>query len=177
MILPIVGGFVTVILAAGGVYSVVHMHTYNHLVSLQAKYEQVWSNIDVRLKQRSGELPNRIETVQQYMDDEQETLQQGIGAQSQAQRASNPELKPNESVPDRQDRISSIEEQISDRRELSNEASTNDNTLIKQIPHVFVSTQMSLTPRKLHGTPEGATEDADISDAFSSEEPTSQSNT
>lgn len=189
MIVPIVIGFVILVLALGAVGYVVQI--YNQLVNLKKQTEQAWSNIDVLLKQRSDELPKIIDTVEQYMDYEQETLQQVIEARSKAQQASNPEqqaeadselqnalgnlfalaedypdLKANESFQQLQDRISSIEEQISDRRELYNEAATNYNTLINQVPYVFIANQMNLSERKLYEVKEADKQDIDVGDAF-----------
>lgn len=189
MIVPIIIGFVALVLILGAVGYVVQI--YNQLVNLKKQTEQAWSNIDVLLKQRSDELPKIIDTVEQYMDYEQETLQQVIEARSKAQQADDPEqqakadselqnalgnlfalaedypdLKANESFQQLQDRISSIEEQISDRRELYNEAATNYNTLINQIPYVFVANQMSLSEKKLYEVDEADKQDIDVGDAF-----------
>lgn len=189
MIVPIIIGFVALVLILGAVGYVVQI--YNQLVNVKKQTEQAWSNIDVLLKQRSDELPKIIDTVEQYMDYEQETLQQVIEARSKAQQADDPEqqakadselqnalgnlfalaedypdLKANESFQQLQDRISSIEEQISDRRELYNEAATNYNTLINQIPYVFVANQMSLSEKKLYEVDEADKQDIDVGDAF-----------
>lgn len=190
MIVPIIVGFVVLVLLVGFVGYVVSM--YNQLVSLNKECERTWSNISVLLQQRSDELPKLIDTAQEYMDYEQETLQQVIDARSQVQGASNPkqqaeadeqlksalgnffalaedypELKANENFQNLQERISSIEEQISDRRELYNQAVTNYNTLINQIPYVFLANQMNLQRRELYRASDEAREDIDISDAFS----------
>lgn len=189
MIVPIIIGFVALVLVLGAVGYVVQI--YNQLVNVKKQTEQAWSNIDVLLKQRSDELPKIIDTVEQYMDYEQETLQQVIEARSKAQQADDPEqqakadselqnalgnlfalaedypdLKANESFQQLQDRISSIEEQISDRRELYNEAATNYNTLINQVPYVFVANQMSLSEKKLYEVDEADKQDIDVGDAF-----------
>lgn len=189
MIVPIIIGFVALVLILGAVGYAVQI--YNQLVNVKKQTEQAWSNIDVLLKQRSDELPKIIDTVEQYMDYEQETLQQVIEARSKAQQADDPEqqakadselqnalgnlfalaedypdLKANESFQQLQDRISSIEEQISDRRELYNEAATNYNTLINQIPYVFVANQMSLSEKKLYEVDEADKQDIDVGDAF-----------
>ena len=77
-----------------------------------------------------------------------------------------PELKANENFQDLQDRISSIEEQIADRREYYNQAATNYNTLIEQLPYVFLANMMSKTQKDLYEAPDGSTEDIDINEQF-----------
>lgn len=189
MIVPIVVGFVILVIVLGAVGYVIQI--YNQLINLKKQTDQAWSNIDVLLKQRSDELPKIIDTVEQYMDYEQETLQQVVEARSKTQQADNPEqqakadselqnalgnlfavaedypdLKANESFQQLQSRISSIEEQISDRRELYNESATNYNTLISQIPYVLIANQMNLSEKKLYEVDESEKEDIDVSDAF-----------
>lgn len=189
MITAIVGGFVGLVLIGGvGLYFV---QVYNHLIRVDRECENAWSNIDVLLQQRGDELPKLIDTAKQYMEYEQETLEQVIDARSQARGADSPEqqaeadsqlrgalgeffalaedypeLKANESFQQLQDRISQVEEQIADRRELYNQVTTNYNTLIKQIPYVFVANNIGLDSRELYEAPESSTEDIDITNAF-----------
>lgn len=200
MIIPIVLGFIVVAVLAGAVLYAVNV--YNQLINVKKECERTWSNISVLLQQRSDELPKLIDTAKEYMEYEQETLQQVIEARSKTQKASNPEqqakadeqlkgalgnffalaedypdLKANENFQQLQERVSSIEEQISDRRELYNQAATNYNTLINQIPYVFLANQMNLQRRELYRAPESAREDIDISDAFSDSEAEPQKQT
>lgn len=189
MIIGIVGGVVGLVLISGVFVYCVQL--YNKLISVDKKCEEAWSNIDVLLQQRGDELPKLIDTAKQYMEYEQETLQKVIDARSQAQTASSPQqqaeadsqlrgamgeffalaedypdLKANESFQQLQDRISAVEEQIADRRESYNQATTNYNTLIKQIPYVFVATNIGMDSRELYEAPESSTEDVDIGEVF-----------
>jgi LemA protein len=125
---------------------------YNGLVRLREAVKQAWSNIGVLLKQRHDEIPKLVETCRQYMTYEQETLERVLHARaavSVAEGSGNlrelasaegdlraglgklyavaeqyPDLKANESFLQLQSRITSLEEQIADRRELYN-ASAN----------------------------------------------------
>src|ERR1700675_968243 len=47
---------------------------YNGLVPLRNQNDRAWANIDVLLKQRHDEIPNLVETVNGYMQHEQQTL-------------------------------------------------------------------------------------------------------
>jgi LemA protein len=53
-----------------------------------------------------------------------------------------PDLRSNESFVALQQRISALENQISDRRELYNDAATNFNTRIVQIPDVLFANML-----------------------------------
>ncbi len=47
---------------------------YNELVRLRNDNDRAWANIDVLLKQRHDEIPNLVEIVKGYMQQEQQTL-------------------------------------------------------------------------------------------------------
>ena len=53
---------------------------YNRLVALKHRVATSWSNIDVLLKQGHDELPKRVDTCRQYMQYEQEILEQVMQA-------------------------------------------------------------------------------------------------
>lgn len=190
MILKIIGGFVaSVIIGAIILYS---FHVYNQLIRLKKDVEKSWSNIDVILQQRSDEIPNLIDTVEQYVDHERETILQSVQKRYEDAEAAStpkeqaqadnmlqgalsdmfalaedyPELKANENFNQLQDRISSLEERIADRREHYNQSATTYNTRIKQIPYVFVANQMNLEERELYEADEGSTEYVNVSEEF-----------
>lgn len=140
---------------------------FNHLVTLKNNVKKAWSNIDVLLKQRHEELPKLVVTCKQYMQYEKDLLeaitqlrgqineyrQQGdvesLGAKESELRqalgrlfalAENyPDLKANQSFIQLQNRISSLENAIADRRELYNESATVNNTRIEQFPDLIVA--------------------------------------
>lgn len=57
---------------------------YNRLVTLQNRYENMFSQIEVQLQRRYDLIPNLVETVKGYMSHEQETLVGVINARNQA---------------------------------------------------------------------------------------------
>jgi LemA protein len=57
---------------------------YNGLVSGRNQVEAAWGQIDVQLKRRHDLIPNLVEVAKDYMDYEQETLQQVIQARNGA---------------------------------------------------------------------------------------------
>jgi LemA protein len=135
---------------------------YNHLVNVKHAVAKAWANIDVLLKQRHDELPKLVEACKQYKQFEQETLQKVIAARSQVHAAREsqdiaalgqaegalraglgsifavaeayPELKANENFMQLQNRITSLENGIADRRELYNDSVNINNVQIEVFP-------------------------------------------
>lgn len=164
---------------------------YNGLIRLRKNIDEAWSNIEVLLKQRSDELPKLIDTAQEYMDYERDVLQNVTEARTEVQQASGPgeaadaneslrgalgeffavaedypELKANKNFQQLQDRISSIEEQIADRREFYNESVNTYNIRIDQIPYNIMANLMGYTEKDLFEASEEAKQDVDIGQAF-----------
>lgn len=189
-LLEIVGAFVLLLVVGGIVVYAVMI--YNGLVRLNRNIDKAWSNIDVLLKQRSDELPKLIDTAQEYMDYEQEVIENVTEARTKAERAEGPseeadadeavkgalanlfavaedypELRANESFQQLQDRIAEIEERIADRREFYNSAVNTYNIRINQIPYVFVANMMNYEERELFQVSEEDRRDVDVSELFS----------
>ena len=147
---------------------------YNSLVAVRNEVDRSWSNIDVLLKQRFDELPKLIDTVKGYMKYEQETLQKIVDARTHFMQAGSvqekldanresalavktlfavaekyPDLKANQNFLLLQTRISQLESHIADRRELYNDAVTNHNTRIQQLPDVFLARMLAYEARPL----------------------------
>jgi LemA protein len=147
---------------------------YNGLIQLRNSIDKDWSNIDVLLKQRFDELPKLIKVCEGYMQHEQQTLEAVIKARSmvsnagsegqkmQAQNAltdtlrslfmvveSYPDLKADKSFRQLGARITEIENQIADRRELYNDTVNLYNIRIEQFPDVLVAKPFNFTGRKL----------------------------
>ncbi|MBD3271612.1 MAG: LemA family protein [Elusimicrobia bacterium] len=147
---------------------------YNRLIFLSNNVKKSWSNIDVILKQRHDEIPKLIATCEGYMQYEKKTLENIVQLRSQAMGARTmnsridaeqklssalkgffaivenyPNLKSNENFLNLQKRISYLEEQIADRRELYNSSATIYNTRIQQIPYNFIAGFGNFTPQEL----------------------------
>lgn len=140
---------------------------YNHLVNVKHAVAKAWANIDVLLRQRHDELPKLVEVCKQYKQFEQSTLQKVIEARSQVQSARErqdipalgeaetmmrvglggifavaeayPELKTNENFMQLQNRITSLENGIADRRELYNDAVNINNVQIEVFPASIIA--------------------------------------
>ena len=182
--------FVALILAGIGWYA---LSIYNRLVRVDERCENTWSDIDVVLKQRQDTLEKLVDTAQQAMTYERETLQQLVEAREATRQAETPgehadaDTKVREALsalniearaeayPDLEavdtlqtlaEEIATLEETIADRRELYNEAVTAYNTIIRQIPYVLVAGRLGFERRELFEAPPEELEDVDVSDLF-----------
>lgn len=168
---------------------------YNHLVSVKHAVAKAWANIDVLLKQRHDELPKLVEVCRQYKQFEQATLQKVIEARSQVQNARQqqdipalgraegmlraglggifavaeayPELKANEHFMQLQNRITSLENGIADRRELYNESVNIYNVDIEQFPAVLVANMFRYESKPLLEFSTAEKADVDMKSLFS----------
>jgi LemA protein len=174
-----------VLLVLGGV--VYFVLIYNGLIALRRNIDKAWSNIDVLLKQRHDEVPRLVAVCQGYMKYERETLEKitqiraaciqaksvGESAQMEGQLggllknifavAENyPDLKANQNFLQLQERISYLESQIADRRELFNDSVNNYNIRINQIPDMWVAGMMGMTTKELFKVIEGEKQAVDV---------------
>ncbi len=168
---------------------------YNSLVDIKHTVSQAWSNIDVLLKQRHDELPKLVEVCKRYMQFEQETLNRVMEARSgiaQARETGNlsalgaaegmlrmglgnlyavaeayPELKASEKFQYLQNRITSLENSIADRREYYNEAVKNNNIRIEQFPEILIAKWFGFQERLLLEFTETDKRDHDLNKLFS----------
>ena len=161
---------------------------YNGLIAVKNNIDKAWANIDVLLLQRHDELPKLIEVCKGYMGHEQDTLErviaarqgaaaaQGPAAKGQAEAAlqgslrhlfavaeSYPDLKAQSSFQQLQDRVTSLESQIADRREFYNESVNTYNIRIQELPDVFIARFLALTPREMFKVDPASREDVKIS--------------
>lgn len=150
---------------------------YNSLVRLKNNIKKSWANIDVLLKQRSDELPNLIASVKGYMDHERSTLEALTQARTDLLQASTltkkavadnritqalktifavaenyPTLKANENFLKLQNRITTLENELADRREFYNDSVNLYNIRIHSIPDVIVARMMNFTDEDLFKT-------------------------
>ena len=168
---------------------------FNGLVALRENVKKSWSNIDVLLLQRHDEIPKLVEICKGYMKHERETLDlvmkarsaawdarerddvAGVGAAETQMRAglgrlfalseNYPDLKANDTFMHLQARISSIEDQIADRRELYNDAATLKNTRIQQVPDMILARMFNFATSPLLEFEEAALARVDVGALFS----------
>lgn len=181
------------VVAVAAVYVVM---LYNGLVQLKHGVAKAWANIDVALKQRHDELPKLVEVCKQYKQFEQTTLQSVIEARGRVQTAREqhdvpalsraeaslrtglgqiyavaeayPELKANEQFMQLQQRISSLESLISDRREFYNEAVNLNNVRVDSFPDTLIARLFRFQPHPLLEFADHEKADVDVRQLFNS---------
>ncbi len=161
---------------------------YNGLIHLKNSIDKDWSNIDVLLKQRFDELPKLIKVCEGYMQHEKQTLEavikarsmvSGAGSETQKMEAQNaltdtlrslfmvveryPDLKADKSFRQLGARISEIENQIADRRELYNDTVNLYNIRIEQFPDVLVAKPFNFNNRQLWKIDPAHRQDVEVS--------------
>jgi LemA protein len=154
-----------------------YVTTYNRLIRMKNECDRAWSNIDVLLQQRYDELPGLVNAVKGYAKHEKSIFEEFAEARQMASNARGqgdvagvgraegmlasimpqiyavaeqyPELKADGNFMNLQQAISDIEDDLADRREFYNSASTNWNTAIEQIPANIVANTMGAIRREL----------------------------
>jgi LemA protein len=162
---------------------------YNRLVFIKNQCDRAWANIDVILKQRHDELPKLIKICEEHMKFERGTLEKVVQARSAAFQASGagvnerarlegelstavgrllavveqyPELKTIQMFTQLQGRITSLEGELADRREVYNDAVTNYNIAIETVPSNFIANMSGFRHRDLFKVAEADKEDVEI---------------
>ena len=145
---------------------------YNGLIRIKNNIEKSWANIDVLLKQRSDELPNLIASVKGYMVHERTTLEALTKARTDVLNAPTlskkaladnvitdalktifavvenyPNLKANENFLKLQNRITSLENELADRREFYNDSVNIYNIRIHSMPDLIVARLLNYTDK------------------------------
>ncbi len=150
---------------------------FNGLIRLKNNIEKSWSNINVLMKQRHDELPKLISAVKGYMKHEKGVLTELTKARTEflktkdihkkaklnnqisdalktifAVAESYPNLRATENFQQLQQRISGLENEISDRREFYNDSVNVYNIRIHSIPDFFVARMMGYLKKELFRT-------------------------
>lgn len=159
-------GFLIVLVVLGAlvVFAVV---IYNRIITLENRFENAWSQIDVQLKRRADLAPNLVETVKGYASHEQEVFEQVAKSRQAMMNAQNPDegaeaanmmsaalgrlfaiseaypdLKANENFKMLQEELSSVENKIAYARQFYNDAVLQYNNAIETVPGVLLAGPM-----------------------------------
>jgi LemA protein len=186
-----VGGWVALgalLLLVGAVFYLISI--YNGLVALKNNADKSWSNIDVLLKQRRDELPKLVKVCERYMQHEAETLEKVTQARNLSAGATTmdakaeaegfltealkslfavtenyPELRADAQFGKLQGRVTSLENEIADRREFFNDSVNIYNIRTEQFPDMLIARGMSFGHKDLWQILPADREDVEI--AFS----------
>jgi len=164
------------------------INVYNRIITLENRYQNAWSQIDVQLKRRSDLVPNLVETVKGYASHEKEVFDRVAQARAAMTQAGNvdqsaeaanmmtaalgrlfaiaeayPELKANQNFMMLQEELSGIENKIAYARQFYNDAVLQFNTVITTIPGNFFAGPMGKTKHVYLEVPEADKELPEVS--------------
>jgi LemA protein len=145
---------------------------YNGLVALRQRVSQAFADIDVQLKQRHDLVPNLVETVKGYAGHERATLEavvqarnaaiaaQGPAAQAAAENQltsalrqlfalaeAYPDLKASANFQQLQTELADVENKLAAARRFFNNAVSEYNSSIQQLPAALFAGPFGFTPR------------------------------
>jgi len=157
---------------------------YNGLIQVKENIKKSWANIDVLLMQRSDEIPKLIKVLKSFVKHEKKMFDNimdarsfYLGANSVSEKAdadnqmsealksifalseAYPELSSNENFLKLQERISGLENEIADRRELYNESVNNYNIRIQSLPDMFIANTLGLPQEEMFKVDENKKKD------------------
>ena len=160
---------------------------YNGLILVKENIKKSWANIDVLLMQRSDEIPKLIKVLKSFVKHEKKMFDNVmdartsyLGASSVSEKAdadnrmsealksvfalseAYPELGSNDNFLKLQERISGLENEIADRRELYNESVNNYNIRIQSLPDMFIANTLGLPQEVMFKVDENKKKDIDI---------------
>ena len=147
---------------------------YNQMVSSTREADRAFANVEVSLKQRHDELPPLVNVCRGYMTHEKQVLERLVQERSRfaaarsvdekvaaendlgrdlhrlvARAEAYPHLKANELFLQIGNRLTKLEEEIADRRELFNAAVTAFNTYIESFPALLFASLFGYRSRLL----------------------------
>ncbi len=152
---------------------------YNGLITLKARIEEAWSQIDVQLKRRSDLIPNLVETVKGYAKHEKsiftsvtEAHKAMLSAKSMDSKAkasdalsgalgrllaiaeNYPNLKANENFVQLQKELSDTEDKVAYARQYFNNVVMEFNIKIKTFPNSLIASQLGFGAKEFFGATE-----------------------
>jgi len=160
---------------------------YNGLIQVKENIKKSWANIDVLLMQRTDEIPKLIKVLKSYVKHEKKMFDNiadartsYLGASSVSEKAdadnqisealksvfalseAYPELGSNDNFLKLQKRISALENEIADRRELYNESVNNYNIRIQSLPDMFIANTLGLCNEEMFKVDKNKKKNIDI---------------
>jgi len=156
-----------------GIPLIVFVFLYNGLVTLRARVNNAWSQIDVQLTKRHELVPNLVETVKGYAKHEKGLFENvtkartaAMGAQSVGEKAdaenmfsstlkslfavaeNYPQLKANENFKLLQEQLQGIEDKVAYARQFYNDSVMEYNTKLLQVPYNLIAGTLGFAQRE-----------------------------
>ena len=174
------------------VLAIILVLMYNSLVAKKNQVENIFASVDTQLKKRYDLIPNLVASVSKYMKHEKSILEDITKLRSEANKPniSNehkmaldakmsaalgsimiavenyPDLKANENVMHLQHSLNEVEEQISAARRAYNQAVTDYNNALEQIPTNFMASAMNYSKKDVFEISEGERQNVNVKELF-----------
>ena len=165
---------------------------YNSLVAKKNQVENIFASVDTVLKKRYDLIPNLVASVSKYMEYEKGLLEDVTKLRADANKPNisdeqkialdakvssalgsimiavenYPDLKANENVIHLQRTLNEIEEQISAARRAYNQAVTDYNNALEQIPTNFMASAMAYRRKEVFEIVEAERKNVNVKELF-----------
>jgi len=165
--------------------------TYNTVISKKNNVDNALGAIDTELKKRRDLIPNLVESVKTYMNHEKELLEKITRLRESAEEIEDPEkrlqieqelskalqslkvrfenypnLKANTNFLQLQATLTDVEESIAAARRFYNQAVTEYNNILEQIPFTFISKMLGLQKKEVFTISEEERANINIGELF-----------
>jgi len=174
------------------VFIIILVLMYNSLVAKKNQVDNIFASVDTQLKKRYNLIPNLVASVSKYMEHEKSILEEITKLRSEANRPNisdehkmaldakmssalgsimvavenYPELKANENVIHLQHSLSEVEEQIAAARRAYNQAVTDYNNALEQIPTNFMANAMAYKRKQVFEIQENERKNVNVKELF-----------
>lgn len=180
----------TLILVFLGALLAFFVWAYNTVVARKNQVENAFGAVEAQLKRRRDLIPNLVEAVKRYMAYERDLLEKLTQLRERAEKAQGeerlkaegelsqtlrqiqarfeayPDLKASESFLQLQATLTEVEDSIAAARRFYNQAVTDYNNVLEQIPFTFIARIMGLTRKPVFTISEEERGNPDLGDLF-----------
>jgi len=162
-----------ILIGIGGVIVLWTIYAFNRLITLRARIDEAFSDIDVQLKRRHDLIPNIVKTVKGYMGHEKDVFEKVSQARSAAMGATStedkaqkenalsntlktlfavaeayPELKANANFLDLQRELADTENKIQSARRFYNTNVMDFNVRVQSFPSMIIAGMFGFAKRE-----------------------------
>ena len=174
------------------VLAIVLVLMYNSLVAKKNQVANIFASVDTQLKKRYDLIPNLVSSVSKYMEHEKGILEDITKLRAEANKPNisdehkmaldakmsaalgsimiavenYPDLKANENVMHLQRSLNEVEEQIAAARRAYNQAVTDYNNALEQIPTNFIASAMAYKRKDVFEINETERQNVNVKELF-----------
>ena len=174
------------------IFFIILILMYNSLVAKKNQVDNIFAAVDTQLKKRYDLIPNLVASVSKYMEHEKSILEEVTKLRAEANKPNisekekitldkkissalgslmiavenYPELKANENVLHLQHSLNEVEAQIAAARRAYNQAVTDYNNALEQIPTNILANMMHYQPKDLFEISEDERKNVNVKELF-----------